>query len=262
MRKWKWAASASLALLLAGCNTGGSGETSDGTDPADTDDVTAAPAEENAPETEPSEDTITDEATEQTGSEDTDAEEADPAGEDGSDESKDAAEETSSLFPPEGAELHFKGEGNEFAELDISVRLSDGEYVVLDEDNGGVTLRKAYRISEDKIEQVLGKPLEEDEPLPSKEELVAMEPMNTYLALPAEKGAEFEGWTVLGNDETVETPFRTFDGAILIEEKTADFTNRSWIVPGFGEVKRESVMEEEGEEPFIVTSILESATGI
>lgn len=52
----------------------------------------------------------------------------------------------SAFFLSSGAKAHYKGEGNEFAELDIEVTVLDERYVVVDEDNGGVTIRTIYHI--------------------------------------------------------------------------------------------------------------------
>ncbi|MET3574878.1 hypothetical protein ACFFIY_10340 [Bhargavaea ullalensis] len=264
MKQLRWAAAASIALLLAGCGAGNN-ENGDKADDAVTEDSGEVTGAETDPGTEQAPDKETDDqeaAAEEDGEEDGEVSEDEESG--GQQENIESGSEftASGLFPPEGAQMHFKGEGNEFAELDIRVLLSDGKHVVFDEDNGGVTMRKAYRIGDDRIEQVMAMPLEGTEPVPTAEELGAMDPMNTYLVFPAQEGAEFEGWKVVSTDESVETPFKTFEHAVLIEEETADFTNRTWLVPGFGEVKRESVMEEEGQEPFVVTSVLESVSGM
>ncbi len=56
---------------------------------------------------------------------------------------------------------------------------------------------------------------------------------------------------------TLETPYQTFENVFVLEETSEDFINRKYFVEGFGEVKRESIMQIEGEEDFIVTSTLE-----
>ena len=63
---------------------------------------------------------------------------------------------------------------------------------------------------------------------------------------------------VIELDVTVETPFETFDNAVVLEQASeGGGINRSYLVEGYGEVKREFIMEEEAE-TFTVTSSLES----
>ena len=74
---------------------------------------------------------------------------------------------------------------------------------------------------------------------------------------PLKKGQHSIQWTIVETDITVDTPYKKFDHAFVIEMKTDDFVNRKYFVEGFGEVKRESIMKmDDGE--FIVTSTLKT----
>ena len=73
----------------------------------------------------------------------------------------------SAFFLPSGAKAHYKGEGNEFAELDIEVTVVDEGYVVVDEDNGGVSIRTIYQVQEDNISILSSEPIDFDDPIPT-----------------------------------------------------------------------------------------------
>lgn len=165
------------------------------------------------------------------------------------------------LFLPDGTHAHYKGDGNEFAELDIEVTKIDDTYVIIDENNGGVLLRTVYGIQDDRIVTLSEEPIDLDEPLPSMDDLAQLEPIEIYFQQPVEEGSTFGDWTIVETTATVETPYKTFDNAIVVVEmKDEGFINRKYFVTNYGEVKRESIMKADGngEQDFIVTSTLES----
>jgi hypothetical protein len=161
------------------------------------------------------------------------------------------------LFLKDGSKAHFEGEGNEFAELDIEVTQPFEDYVVVHENNGGSLVRYIYRIEPDKISILEKKTVELIKDFPSQDELDTMNPIGVYLEKPIQKGTTFDKWTIVDTDITVDTPYKKFDHAFVIEMKDKDITNRKYFVEGFGEVKRESLMQlEDGE--FLVTSTLKT----
>jgi len=174
-----------------------------------------------------------------------------------SESEKDGEISLTDLFLPDGSKAHYLGEGNEFAELDIQVTRPFEDYVVIHENNGGSLVRHIYKIEPDKISILEEMTVELVKDFPSQAELDAMKPIGVFLKKPLEKGTTFDTWTIVETDTTVDTPYKKFDHAFVIEMKTDDFVNRKYFVEGFGEVKRESVMQmEDGE--FIVTSTLKT----
>lgn len=164
-------------------------------------------------------------------------------------------------FLPAGSKAQFKGEGNEFAELDIDFAHPYEDYVILHENNGGALIRHIYRVGKDEISIMEKKAVDLNEDFPSLQDIEAMEPIGIYLKKPFEVGTTFDSWEIVETDVTVETPYETFDHAFVIEEKGEGFVNRKYFVEGFGEVKREAIMKTVDEdEDFIVTSTLESVT--
>jgi hypothetical protein len=170
-----------------------------------------------------------------------------------SESEKDGEISLTDLFLPDGSNAHYQGEGNEFAELDIEVSRPFENYVVIHENNGGSLVRHIYRIEPDKISILDEMAVQLVKDFPSQAELDAMNPSGIYLEKPLKVGTTFDTWTIVETDITVDTPYQKFDHAFVIEMKTDDFVNRKYFVEGFGEVKRESVMQmEDGE--FILTS--------
>ncbi|MCM3709666.1 hypothetical protein [Sporosarcina luteola] len=163
------------------------------------------------------------------------------------------------FFLPAGSTARYKGEGNEFAKLDIDFAHPYEDYVILHENNGGAVIRRIYKIEKEQILKIEEKPVDLHEDFPSLQDINAMEPIGIYLKKPLNVGTVFGNWKIVEKDVTVETPYQTFDHAFVIEEKGEDFVNRKYFVEGFGEVKRESIMKSVDEE-YIVTSTLESVT--
>lgn len=162
------------------------------------------------------------------------------------------------FFLPNGSSAHYEGDGNEFAELTIEVSHIDDNYVVIDENNGGALIRKIYQVKKEKIETLFEDAIDDDEPLPSKEEINKLTAKEIYLQKPFEVGATFNEWTIVATDATIETPYQKFEQVIVIETKEKDFINRKYFAENYGEVKRESVMITEDD--FVVTSTLESVS--
>lgn len=162
------------------------------------------------------------------------------------------------FFMEDGVTAQFKGDGNEFAALTVRTEHPAEDYVALYEDNGGTVMLKVYRLSDDRVDLVKEEPEFYDEYNPTLEELEALETISTYLEFPLEEGNTIGDRTVVETGATVETPYDTFDDAIVLESESAENTiNRWYFVEGYGEVKREYIAQEDGEE-FKVSSVLES----
>ncbi|WP_033542886.1 hypothetical protein [Planococcus sp. CAU13] len=220
------AGSLALVLLLAGCG---------GDEP-----------EEPAVQIPPGSDTnVTDEDPE-------DVEQAEQVEEPGGDEIDPLA-----FFMDDGTTAQYEGDGNEFATLAIRTEHLMEDYVALYEDNGGTVMLKVYRLSDDRVDLVKEEPEFFDEYNPTLEELEALETISTYLEFPLEEGNTLDDRTVVQTGATVKTPYETFEDAIVLESRAENSTNRWHFIEGYGEVKREFISEEDGEE-FTVTSSLES----
>lgn len=161
------------------------------------------------------------------------------------------------FFLPDGSKAHYLGEGNEYAELDIEVAHPYKDYVIVHENNGGALVRHIYKIDKDKIEILEKNQIEYEDDFPTLDELNTMQPSGVYLQKPLTVGTTFNNWTIVQTDVSIETPYKKFENAFVIEETGKDFINRKYFVEGYGEVKRESVMHlEDGD--YVVTSTLKA----
>lgn len=181
-----------------------------------------------------------------------------PADDQPDDEEEAEEIDLTAYFMEDGTTAHFKGEGNEFAELNVRTEYLQADYVAVYEDNGGTTILRVYRLADGRIDLVEEQPEFYEDYTATSEELDALEPISTYLETPIALGDEVKGMEVVQLDATVETPFETFENAVVAEQVNEDGSiNRSHFVEGYGEVKREFIMEEE-ENTFTVTSSLET----
>lgn len=161
-------------------------------------------------------------------------------------------------FMEDGTIAKYKGEGNEYAALTLRTTYLPEGHIAVYEDNGGTVTLRVYRLGGNRAELVKEEPEFYEEYTPTAEELQALKPISLYYQLPIAMGDVVKGMAVIQTDAQVETPYRNFDGAILLEQTGEDGAMlRSYFVKEFGEVKREFRMTE-GEEEYIVTSSLES----
>lgn len=258
MKKIMIASSLGLLLMLGACAS----NEPEVAEP-DTDVAEENPAEEEIKEEEANEEAAEEAAEEETpedAEEDSAVEEpAEEPAEEEAAENADPIEMNPFAFIMEnGTTAHFKGEGNEFAEIDLRTDYLDDEHIAVYEDNGGTTMLSVYRVSEDKIELVKEEPEFYEEYEASSEELQALEPISVYMEFPIVEGDAIDGRVIVETGATVETPYSTFENVIVFESKGDDGSiNRTYFAENYGEVKREFIMEENGE-AMTVTSTLES----
>jgi len=162
------------------------------------------------------------------------------------------------FFMADGTKAHFKGVGNEYAELTIRTEYLKGKHVALYEDNGGTVVLRVYRLSKDRIDLVKQEAEYYKEYNPTLKQLKALKPISTYLKFPLKKGDVISGRKVVSTNATVSTPYKKFKNAIVLEQKFKDGgISRTYFAEGFGEVKREFILKQ-GKDTFKVTSSLQS----
>ncbi|QTD42024.1 hypothetical protein [Sporosarcina sp. Te-1] len=170
-------------------------------------------------------------------------------------------------FLPDGSKAHFQGEGADNAELDIDFAMPYENYVVVHENNGNAIAQYVYEIGEKQITTLSYDLVDSNTDFPTLEEIKKMEPVGVYLHKPFEKGQTFGQWEIVETDVPVETFYKNFDHAFVVQstEPIIGAENKSYIVKkyfveGIGEVKRESIMETTDGEPLVITSTLESVS--
>ncbi|MDW0117196.1 hypothetical protein QTL97_09625 [Sporosarcina thermotolerans] len=166
-----------------------------------------------------------------------------------------------SYFMEAGKIAHFKGDGNENSNFIKRTEYMSENYIIEYEGNGGRGTLTTYRVEENQIvivKQEFGFPMDyNNQDLSELEfELDSLPPLFEYLKTPFDvASANYNKYIVTEVSATVETHYGTFDNAIVIEFMNAykDIV-RSYLVEGFGEVKREYFFSGE-EEPAGTSSI-------
>lgn len=173
-------------------------------------------------------------------------------------EEEEATVDPYDYFMPDGSTAAFLGEGNEYASFTLRTVYLDGEHVAVYEDNGGTVMLKVYRLSEETIDLVMEQGEFYEDYSATAEELEALEPIRTYLTFPLEIGTVIGERTVIETDAAAETPFENFEQVTVLESEGEEGSIvKTYFAEGYGEIKREFRMQEEGQEEFVVTSVLE-----
>lgn len=150
----------------------------------------------------------------------------------------------SDFFMKDGTIAKYQGEGNEFAQLTVKTQWLNERHVNTYTASGTQVLT-TYRIDEDKIVVLQRVPETYEVVTPTEDELKNMKPLYTYLQLPFEKGATFEGWTIIDTTATLETPLQTFQDVIVIEKQGEDDSIiRDYFAKGYGFIKSEFIMKD------------------
>lgn len=161
----------------------------------------------------------------------------------------------SDFFMKDGTTAKYAGEGNEFAQLTIKTQWLNDRYVNT-YTSSGTSVLTTYRIDEDKIVVLQSIPETYDIVTPTEAELSSMEPISTYLQLPFEIGATFDGWTIIDTTATLDTPLQTFTNVIVIEEQNEEGSiNRNYFAKGYGFIKSEFIMKD-GDQLYTVSSTI------
>ncbi|TQR20669.1 hypothetical protein [Psychrobacillus vulpis] len=157
----------------------------------------------------------------------------------------------STFFMGDKSSAQFKGEGNEYASYTLKTDYLYDHYVSTYEDNGGTVMQRIYRISNDKITIVLEVAEAYETNNPTLEELDAMPDLKIYLAGPFDVGTKFDGWKIISTSDTLATATQNFQDVIVIEKIEKESKIRKYFAKDFGEIKREFIMNTNGEENII-----------
>ncbi len=164
----------------------------------------------------------------------------------------------SHFFLKDGSIASFVGEGNEYASYQTRTEWHNDHTVSIYEDNGGTRLIRTYRIEDDSIQLIQEEGEFYGEYDANDDELQRLTPLSTFLQLPLKKGILFDDWMIVSINQTIDTPFKTFHDVIMLEKKTESGSIlRKYMVKGYGEVKREFIMDNTTD-GFSVTSTIES----
>lgn len=168
------------------------------------------------------------------------------------------------FFAKDGAKLHYRGEGSEFATLDVEVKHLSPNFVALYTSNGGSYVESIYTVKDEKVillnEQVLDT---EEHPEWTKKQLEALTG-EVIIDLQAPTGTTFtfndNTFRLTEKEITLETAYGKIENVyVLFNDEKEDFRTWLYYSPGIGLVKHHDEMDvEDSDEPFTVISELES----
>ncbi len=128
--------------------------------------------------------------------------------------------------------------------------------------NGGTLVETVYKIAPGGDIFVVFQTVDQAEPIPNfKDETLEIELLEHLLPATLEIGHTFDEKTIVDINETVVTPYKTFQDVIVVEEaiENENTVYKQYYSPLIGLIKGELISETE-EGPFIVTSSLHSVT--
>lgn len=169
------------------------------------------------------------------------------------------------FFPKKDATLHYVGEGSPYATYDVEYTWLAEDYVLETNDtvtNGGTLVETVYKIAPGGDIFVVFQTVDQAEPIPNfKDETLEIELLEHLLPATLEIGHTFDEKTIVDINETVVTPYKTFQDVIVVEEaiENENTVYKQYYSPLIGLIKGELISETE-EGPFIVTSSLHSVT--
>lgn len=162
------------------------------------------------------------------------------------------------LFKEDGTDAYFIGYGNEFATFKETTNWISDNYVELIVDNGGQTMQKIYRITEDAIVLVYEEPTDIPAVTPTVVQLDAMPVISTLFKAPILDGKTSDGKTITTN-VPLTLPFGDFT-TIRVEYDEENIHVTKHYAEGFGLVAEYYYMNEEIDIRSLLASINEMPT--
>ncbi|WP_107925213.1 hypothetical protein [Lysinibacillus parviboronicapiens] len=163
-----------------------------------------------------------------------------------------------SFFPPDGSTAYFEGQGNEFASFSLQTTYLDDTHIAQIEDNGAVTILKVYRLTDSAIVLVYKKAVDSHPSLPTAQEAASFAIIEPMLQLPFEVGNSFAGWTIQSTNASVNTGTNIYQDVIVLTRTADTITTKKYFAKGVGLIRIEDTMKTANEEPFVVTSTLQT----
>lgn len=167
--------------------------------------------------------------------------------------------EINDFFPAENQIKFFEGKGNEFAqETEVIFEMQDN-YLPTVVSNGGTSMLKIYKLTDEGIYLVYQQPEYYEESVPAPFEFEDKFKEVPILTKPLKSGAMINGWKIIAVDQNLLLPIGSIKKAVILEQEEEDgsFSRQYWA-PGLGLVKKEFYMiDSKGSETSITTELSE-----
>ena len=164
------------------------------------------------------------------------------------------------FFKEDQSTAYFKGFGNEYASYTEKTTWLSNDYVRIDKDNGATITTQYFRVIKDAI-YLIKEVINEQDKL-TVQDLQLIKPVSSLLQTPLRENFQFDNWRILNTNETVETPYDTFQNVIVLYSENDNTSETKYFARGYGIIKTiYTLMPLDGEgEEFIVQSELTNIT--
>jgi hypothetical protein len=161
------------------------------------------------------------------------------------------------FFPQSPTERLFLGKGNEFATYTETFYKNEGSYYPSIVENGGTSMLRIYKVTEDEIALVYeeGEFYDDVPPISSLEDKFQTRPI---LTAPIKVGSENREWKVIEYLESLKVPFGNIPDVYVLEKKNKEgSTEKQYWARQYGKIKEEFIIDDQNGVQFEVTSELE-----
>lgn len=165
--------------------------------------------------------------------------------------------EINEFFPDENQIKFFDGKGNEFAQEKEIIFEMQGDYLPTIVSNGGTSMLKIYKLTDEGIYLAYQLPEYYEEQIPALSELEDEFTEVPILTKPVKSGEMINGWKIIDVDQILQLPIGTIKNAVILEQEAEDGSiTRQYWAPKFGLVKKEFYMiDSKGTETSITTEL-------
>jgi hypothetical protein len=177
-----------------------------------------------------------------------------------SDSDKDPEITLLDFFPQSPTERQFLGKGNEFATYTETFYINEGSYYPSIVENGGTSILRIYKVTENEITLVYeqGEFYDDVPPISSLENKFQSRPI---LTAPIKVGSKNGEWKVIKYLESLKVPFGTIPDVYVLEKKNKEgSTQRQYWAWQYGKIKEEFIVDDGNGVTFEVTSELEKVS--
>jgi hypothetical protein len=162
-------------------------------------------------------------------------------------------------FPTTPLIKSYLGIGNEYAQYTETFFEKQGELIPSIIENGGTRVLRIYKVTENEIAIVYEQSEFYDVTIPSLSSLEDTFQTKPILSNPLEVGNSNREWRIVSVNSTLTVPYQEFKDVLVIEKNNQDGSiNRQYWVKDLGKIKDEYVIQEENQEPYKVTSELQT----
>lgn len=143
-------------------------------------------------------------------------------------------------FMPNATTAYFKGTGNEFASYKETTTWLGEDYIQTVVNNGGATVEKVYRITQNEIQLVLQQEVpDESITVFTEQELNQLKKIDIVLEVPLQEGKKVGNRQIVSMSTEIDTAYGHFKDVLVVEEIQDQSKTLYYYAPDYGLVRTE-----------------------